>query len=615
MIQCFINGRQAYPKIGDRIKVTKENPFVTNSESYTFDVTFPMDIHENRDVFGNVNRIDVRKKKTVFQNCRIIADNREVISGIGTVTSVTNEEVKVQFLSGQSAMKYVAKAKDIYIDRISTYVKGPAIRYDDWRKTKYFSSTEVGLITTSNVPFVGVRGKYAYMPVFDRVAGNVRNQMLWSADSPHTPGDSMMRPSLQPNLMYVLNEVMKELGYTVTANAYNVDPWNRLYILSTKMTSSFSKALPHWTAETFLDEFRKLFNASFLFDDKNKTVAIVRNNELTAENHESYEPLDEFSTEYDEDGVEYLGTSNIEYAIEADADRSYDMIPQEVLENFEVVDLTQQNIDPWSQSEEYQRTHLFKDNQGYFFKYVEEQDGQQVGSMARCGHFTRLQREGSSDNTIKLKIVPAGMSWQNVEIRDMVVTMATFFGGRLFLPVIDAEDSGEEVETEGTDEEESYVSVQDVMEGASSATRETTEEDTVMQLVFVADEWELIEEGSMNEWHLVNYDSLCLPRTLTDFRIKSRPYNTQTNCISLALNSIAGLNCIGSFHQGGLQGNGDFVAKNFQLACRFLTDSIPDPRKVFLIRNKKYLCAKVEIEVTEDGIEDVKTAYLYEMNS
>ena len=186
MIQCFINGRQAYPKTGDRIKVTKENPFVTNSESYTFDVTFPMDIHENRDVFGNVNRIDVRKKKTVFQNCRIMADNREVISGIGTVTSVTNEEVKVQFLSGQSAMKYVAKAKDVYIDRISTYVKGPAVRYDDWTGL-HFSEGDVQGIAANNVPFVGVRGKYAYMPVFDLAGGKVRNLMLWDTGSPKTP--------------------------------------------------------------------------------------------------------------------------------------------------------------------------------------------------------------------------------------------------------------------------------------------------------------------------------------------------------------------------------------------------------------------------------------------
>lgn len=95
--------------------------------------------------------------------------------------------------------------------------------------------------------------------------------------------------------------------------------------------------MPHWSVDKFLDEFRKLFNASFIFDDNNKEVSIKRNNEIDTSQDVTYEVVEEYKTNFDEDGIEYLGGSNIKYDLRG-GDRTMDDIPPEVLQMFEVLE-------------------------------------------------------------------------------------------------------------------------------------------------------------------------------------------------------------------------------------------------------------------------------------
>ena len=116
MIVCSLNGKTAYPSSSDKIKVTYENQFVKDSGSYTYDISFPMDIARNRELFKNVQRLDVKKTVGDFEDCKLYADNRLIISGKGTVTSITNDVVKLQIDtlpgSGQTPPWKRAKARN-----------------------------------------------------------------------------------------------------------------------------------------------------------------------------------------------------------------------------------------------------------------------------------------------------------------------------------------------------------------------------------------------------------------------------------------------------------------------------------------------------------------------
>lgn len=47
MIECIINGVSTYPDSSNSIKVTYENPYVKDSGSYTYEISFPMGVTAN----------------------------------------------------------------------------------------------------------------------------------------------------------------------------------------------------------------------------------------------------------------------------------------------------------------------------------------------------------------------------------------------------------------------------------------------------------------------------------------------------------------------------------------------------------------------------------------
>lgn len=50
-----------------------------------------------------------------------------------------------------------------------------------------------------------------------------------------------------------------------------------------------------------------------------------------------------------------------------------------------------------------------------------------------------------------------------------------------------------------------------------------------------------------------------------------------------------------------------------EITIKFLTDEIPDPTKIYMFHNKKYICSKIEMNVKDDGIAKEKTGYFYEI--
>ena len=67
---------------------------------------------------------------------------------------------------------------------------------------------------------------------------------------------------------------------------------------------------------------------------------------------------------------------------------------------------------------------------------------------------------------------------------------------------------------------------------------------------------------------------------------------------------------IGQLHATGSRING----KN-QRCIKFISDDIPDPCRIFLFKNKRFVCEKIELQLDEKGIGSVKTGYFYEILS
>ena len=125
MLQIHINNKPAILKTGTQIKFTRENPFFSEAGDYTLDVTFPLaGCPQNQKIFGAVHRAESSKKTLLSKNFtfRLQADLFS-LAGKATVTSVTQEEVKLQLLSGKSAFNFDTinndNGEDLYIDELN----------------------------------------------------------------------------------------------------------------------------------------------------------------------------------------------------------------------------------------------------------------------------------------------------------------------------------------------------------------------------------------------------------------------------------------------------------------------------------------------------------------
>lgn len=642
MITAYINKQLAYPAAQSDIKITLLNPFIKDGDEKSMEVVFPMAIPENRAVFGAINRLDTHFKQDNFEDCRLVADGMEIIHGTGTITSVTEKEVKLQILCGKSYLRYKASFDNIYIDSIfygdlmprhQHFINKPQ---SDWHV--FNLSNDI-----NHHGFIGEPGYYAFLPIFDETNNfhiNVPSFLFlgskdsWDVDKNNCVGVNLSLRAIQPNLMYVMKKVIEALGYTLEYNEFDKDPWNKLYVASAKLTLVMSRTLPHWTAYQFLDEFRKLFNATYIFDEERKAVSIIPFGESGNMGHECVEPLEEFSTSFDEEGVDYLGSSNLEYEL-SDSDREYDCISQDVMKAFEKKEyesITDLYSDFDRMTEKQKLTTIFHCPVGYFYGIpVYDEEGENIINyeLKECGWFSPLiRKEGQS--TINLKIVPVAMKAQKVWAAARVINgkkSVTGVNGWVLYQGQAYEFDGYEanveceyhansvIQTWSAEDIENndleYVTVQDVIEEGESVP-EKTDEDTILEVFFASGI--TLTASKKEKAGLDTGDNYTFtasqPVPFTDYRMAV--WTAMVPKWSLGLMPISEVNSVGLYHNKGIKIRQN-VNGNNEICIKFLFDGKPDPRKIYVIRNRKFVCSKIEMAVGENGIDRVKTGYFYEM--
>ena len=106
--------------------------------------------------------------------------------------------------------------------------------------------------------------------------------------------------------------------------------------------------------------------------------------------------------------------------------------------------------------------------------------------------------------------------------------------------------------------------------------------------------------------------SVYLPTAYTDWAAASHAVSTVAKW-SMALHSLDNtISYIGKLHASSLQIKRN-VNGNNEIVVPFLYKGKPDSKKIFLMHNKRYIASKIELQVTEKGIDDIKTGYFYEV--
>ena len=650
MIVCSLNGKTAYPSSSDKIKVTYENQFVKDSGSYTYEISFPMAIAKNRELFGNVQRLDVKKTLADFDDCKLYAANRLVMSGKGTVTSITNDTVKLQIVGGKSRIKYNSKFEKHFIDEINY----PSVILDTGINKPVYDKAGTGYpnmdqfqwmlfidLTTGN--FVGQKGVAVLSPVNDETNEILSNRVYLSKFSkikingvkfPSGTYAYMTNCSISPYLMYVLKKVMEYEGYTIKRNDLDRSPWNRLVIVSACKSGKIKNALPHWTVYKFIDELRKFFNASFVFDEISKSVSIIATNELLTNDTLTYACEDDFSVEYDEDGLDNLSTSNIEYSFDDAANRDWrEYISQSVQKNYatktygSMADLV---ADAEKMTSKERKTTIFKCGHDYYVWADLPKDGnpeteETTEQRTLCGFFNPVIRDMESDTFQELDICPAAVYQRKMQNKDepWIQNIGDKIGNPfVVVPSVTNEKEQSLEDMEEDEDGEYYYSVQDAMQGSSGDTdSSSTADEGKMRVAFQAENVVNLKAHAAVAYNrrLDNEDTnYRVPVLYTDYRMYPQTMLiTETGTLSLEFlpNRNDGRH-FGNLNRGDTSSSrfGDMqVDKHNPITIKFVTEEMPDPSKIFVFRNKRYICEKIEMNVTEDGIENEKTGYFYEI--
>lgn len=633
----MIDGNVAYPSTSNKIKVTYFNQYISDSGTYTYDVNFPMDIHTNRMLFRNVNRFDVKKLKTSFEDCKIFADNRLIMTGKGVVTSVTDKVVKLQIIGGKSRLKYNANFEKHFIDEMDyqDIVISKGLNRKVYGDFPFINlSTSRGFIylwtDLSDSYFVGQPDVCAFNPIYDENNKAIANNFLALRYDKKTfrgityknfESSVIMDFAPQPFLLYILKEVLMKEGYDVIQNDFDKDPWRSMLIANVKRARRIKDTLPHWSVYTFINEIQKFFNASILFDDVNKTVRILSVNEICRNEVKNYECIDEYSEEYEDEGLKNIITSNVEYDFANSGNRSWkEAIPMQVFKDFELEeykDYTELLNSVEKMTDKDKRTHIFKVKNKYYIierTYSEKNSESFSDKITQCGFFNPIIRNVNNTDSVKLKIAPVATFVRNkLQDDDALKGLAMFdvtpFTNNIYIPSAMNEQQIDYSSYTFEDQKvEDYVTVQDaIQEGASKEKEEQADE--IMSVMFQRKKTYNVANGCIINHDLIgNGENIIFrfPITYTDM-ILSDGY-TYTGKLPEYSDALRLENSTRFSSDMSLQ-----VDAHNLFCIKFITKEIPDPSMIFIFKNKKFICQKIEIDVSDDGINKLKTGYFYEI--
>ena len=431
-----------------------------------------------------------------------------------------------------------------------------------------------------------------YTPVYDETNDRIVNEIAKGLNNGPL---LMISPECQPNLLYVMRYALSSMGYSADLSAIDMFPWNRIYIVNTGCV------LPHWTLERFITEFKAFFGLSLRFEG-NKAIFGRINYDAEAV---SYECLDEFTSEYDDEGIQSNSTSNLKYNLFDSAEKTfYTEIPDEIMKAYTVREYASESamftaFPSLSDTEKAQS--IFSTPTGYF--YARTDSTTSIGAqytLVRAGQFNKLVRDAENDDAEDLNIVPVTMAKVKLKFRQVALDSDNGIipNGKyknlaeeeyyLIVPSAESEDASNN----------QYSTVQQAIELGDSVDASSRSESERMEVFFLG-------TGTKSFKSLDKTVTMATvgtdPTIDADFKDK----------VSFALDKTPDGNVyVGLFHTGSSRIDG----KN-QRCYKFLCDDIPDPTWIYIFHNKRYVCEKIEIQVTDKGIDQVKTGYFYEIIS
>ena len=331
-ISLFIDGKEAALKKGSSIEYVSENRIFTDADDYSMEIELPLaECPQNIDIFGHLTRKDVDTDNIFFD--AVLQDTRFRKVGAVVITGITQEAVKVQFLEKRSYQNFFPHFDETYIDELDLG-EWPHIHPDNissggmsgsrpgWEDAQYMTPAQMWAKWQD----------YTALPWVNNYSGNLQNCARWNSsqnkyewkvnpdddeDTDYTKGFSF-----QPNLLWLTKKICDALGYSYDFSKWENSDYKYLMVMNTLPYSWSSRkwaaALPHWTINEFFKELENFLLCEFDIDHaRNRVTCSVTSENLSDAGTVCIDKVvDAFSVEVstDEDNTGYKAMLNQGYA-------------------------------------------------------------------------------------------------------------------------------------------------------------------------------------------------------------------------------------------------------------------------------------------------------------
>lgn len=579
MTRLYIDGVEAVLPDDFSISVKRENPLFTKNGEYTYDITLSLMHSVNADLYAHINRLNRADSQGSGRTAILIADNRVYCRGTEIVTAWSTDSVTIQIASGNSEVNYMMGG-----DRLISEL--PLGEFD-------WSPDDAYRYISKIYPQV----EFSLFPVYNENTNVVVNE--WAGEDHQPPATDFAQEWMeQPYLMAYISMVVQSIGYTMVLNQLEQTPLRCLCIVNIRSHKP-AEMLPGWTVLQFIEEVEKLTGSVFVFDNRKKEVRLMVRSSFYDGSTTSHVRLveDSYTVEVEQEtDIDDNSTSDISYNSPDNSYFRYHILSDAVTGNAKQDSIpssfgtTSDRIAEWFALEEHRnRETIYTDEtDGTQYLWIGEDMSESRRHIAfsyridylMVNEFASVSREDPSSE-IECRIGPTSM--ERVPLQMIVSRSEDQFGN----PDIRSVHFPVQIPSACIEQtKESTNDLKELIEGGTVASESATD---YLQLAFYSGMTEL-KYGSYYAWNYpLPYTDVY--RELFDKNDVITYERTNTEGATLRLSSLDAV-----LYNGGYE-----IDFHTQVKIKSHDPNLFDPRTLFEIRNKRYVCKEMEYTIGPDG--------------
>lgn len=593
MLTILIDGKRAAIKESCSFELVAENSRFEKSDSYTLDISFPLkDCPQNIEIFGMMHRKDASPSKYIFK-CDII-DKAFQMSGSVVVTEFSEAEVKCQFLEGRSGTALTSPLTDVYINEIS--ISRPNGDKNNTTPAKAWSYPS----------------EYVALPWVNNNTGIMQNKTSYNATTKTFSWNTeCLGLSWLPYLTTVIKGICNAIGYSYDISAIEADEQLKYLLVCNALPYAWlnpevAYALPHWTVQEFFENLEDFLFGEFEINNIEKSIKFRSAEELysNAGVEVINTDVNEFTAEVfiKDSDCKAMDVANIVYA-ESDhsMQKYYDcrwLIKQfrangNVLEYEKLTDLMQdfkggfQFIDESGhRNRNLSKLYYIKEDDTYYCTRTIYRDPDNTSRMKldlqQVNEFGgRIIDESDDYKKVELKFVPAC-----IEMTDMT------YGYTLFNS---PGDTYGDADAEAVDIDNLDASTSTQVEGEDGNHRGDGSAS------------DMIIKGEPNSEQSEFYDKIYLGwwDGKKQFGNATNPFpnvSSRTHVWNPIESKTVNCNFSLDSRNSVFNRYANEIDTSIKYNIKFIADKLPNPKSIFLIKGKKFVCEKLTATITSRGM-------------